>query len=535
MTTDTLEDGPEVAEKTSSSGAVPNPDPPEPPVRTVPPKRRRGIDPRWLSATAMLIAAPFSLLWMMDPRSSQGLLALLTSLGVYIGPAGWGVLVILKARRQLNREEACLRTIEANGGDILKRLQRNEGGFTVNEDAYRQFLPPNADRDSPTPTSVRMVQNLCNEAIGHRFPPVSATSQFYVGELMHGARGLRTPQAIALRLGIMFTFVGLLSALEEVSKAFGSPGSALEAGTVKLLVEDLTLAFGTSVAGLLAAVSLQAFAELLGSRQRRIARLIEDVAGLLLNVLTRAQTKTAFAASMESLQRSMLQHKEDLNAHQHSVEQAVRESTSQTRASAELFKEQSGALRSIATEQAEHLGRLRAAFQDAAAFETTLAGFLRNQTDQLNGTGAAVSDAVTRVIKEWAATVDARSEAVANAGKVLEHNAERMSEAVDRMVGRLEAEASERQAEQRMVEELRRIADRIDAESDAASMRRTLDILSKSVEGLNAERRRFRRSAILVTAGLALAAVVALVLTTGIVKPEAAALWLGIDLGGSGS
>jgi hypothetical protein len=388
----------------------------------------------WLIASIVLVALPVGLPLLISPGQHLG--ELLVSLLVYVAPAGWGAAIARAAKRRLDREFKLLDHVERQAQGDLAILQNRDHPFVVTDQTYHRFLPADVGGESATPTTVRMVQSLCNEALGNRFPPISTTSQVYAIELSDGARRLRTPQTIALRLGILCTFVGLLLSLAAVGDIFrqgidqsllqeqaatrgGADGGAAAPPTatpqemlkriepkISETVVGLTAAFGASIAGLMAAIVLQGFVEILQRQQRWMAKRIEDTVGILVNVLSLAQTGVGFARSLESLEKRLQQHQEDLAGHAHQVRTATEGATdalgrhaSDARAAAATLAEQERTLADLTRGHAALLGQLRDSFAGMKEFEEKLTDALREQSRRLEAIGATVAQSTGEAMR----------------------------------------------------------------------------------------------------------------------------------------
>lgn len=365
----------------------------------------------WLVVNLCAPLLPLLLLRLVPPTTPQARIELGASLAVYLLPAAWAWWIANSARRSLSREERLLGAIENNGRELQERLssQQQSGGgeLQIDQQTWTKFLP-DMQEGAVTSASVRMVQSLCHEASSGRFPPILTTTQIYTAEITAAVRRLRAPQTLALRLGILGTFVGLLLALGELGD-LASKATTPEEGfkTIKVLVGNIKIAFGTSVAGLLAAILSQFFAEALAASYSRTSKQIEDVIGQVVTVLSMAMTGTHLARTADALTERMDNHQRELLDHADNVRRATGEGIRAIDNNAAALQDGVVALRgshSTLSQMMNHhnslMDQLRSGLNAVAAVDGKLASALQTHLDFLQRASQAMAAASGNSVRE---------------------------------------------------------------------------------------------------------------------------------------
>lgn len=340
----------------------------------------RGERTRWVAIVAAVLG-PFLLVALIDPRQPQNRVELLSALGVYLLPTVLGFLSAAQALRDLGREESLLARIDDNGKTLQNRLANSNLELKVDTDTWKQFVGGAETQGGVTRTGVRMVQSLCHEAASGRFPPISALAQVYAMELRDGARRLRLPQTLALRLGILGTFIGLLLALGGLGDMLAmATQRRLDTQELRPLVQSMMIAFGTSVAGLWSAIVVQLLGESLVRRQQGITKRVEDTIGRVVTVLSMTLTGSEVMRNLEAFGDHLARHRTGLADHAHEVrasmsagvEAVERHGQSLDRGAAALEAAQGQFADALAQNQAG-VERLQASIDSLGALDSRLA------------------------------------------------------------------------------------------------------------------------------------------------------------------
>jgi len=261
---------------------------------------------------------------LIQPWKPSNRVEFLFSLLVYAVPTAWAFIQAGRVSQTLETERQLLVDIEQRGQRLQIELDNGTRSIQLDGDTWEQFVPGAQAGGSATHTSIRMVQNLCHEAASGRFPPISTLTQIYAAEFREGVRRLRVPQTLSLRLGILGTFIGLLLALAALGELVQKAGqNELNPGELSPLIQNMMIAFGTSVAGLLSAIFIQLLAESMLLRQQGLTRQIEDTVGRVATVLARSLTGSTFMRNLDAFGDQLAHHRTGLSDHAHQVRAVV--------------------------------------------------------------------------------------------------------------------------------------------------------------------------------------------------------------------
>jgi hypothetical protein len=268
----------------------------------------------------------------------------------------------------------------------------------------------------PQPAMLRLSQALCANAVDGRFDPTIALIPPYQRESAMGPAELESIQRLALRLGILGAFVGLLYAIGVIPQTLGEmsrlvrDGSAAERKVAQSwelfqqLGQDvfgaLSMKFGASVSGLYVAVAISLLGAIVRRRQMRYFQDMEDAAAALGSLCLRCEDKGEDRARLQNaLERLIQQQQQERTAR----EELIRYVGLQTQAIeqgvlrlAHVRAEYDGLLQQVALQQASFLADMRALY-DAA--------LLRRQLEKVEGTVHAGAERVAGVVTDHAAVM----------------------------------------------------------------------------------------------------------------------------------
>ena len=235
----------------------------------------------WRGQPAFLVTLATSVVgvMVMAPFTYSGVSSLL-SLFVQ-GLALWGVVVAARALAALDVDLALVGELEERGCSYLGDIAAQGGGYVELTRLERRLVPQNPA--VPPPGPIRLFQQICKEARDRRFESASTLVQPYRDEAIEAVFQLQNLQKIALWLGILGTFLGLLIALRE--SGAGAPGTSDAAlnGLVQQLYGGLFVSFTASVAGLEVAIILGFVLLLLRKRQELYFEQLETTVVTLLS------------------------------------------------------------------------------------------------------------------------------------------------------------------------------------------------------------------------------------------------------------
>lgn len=223
--------------------------------------------------------------------------------------AGWGALLTFHSAARLEVETAILRVIEQKASDRLRALKAKQIAAVELSLLEAEVLPDNPS--TPAPAMIRLFRHICKEAADRRFESSVNVIQPYREEPLDDLFKLQNLQKIALWLGILGTFVGLMLAIREadVDKL-----KSIEefSGIVTKMFGGLFVAFTASLAGLEVAVILGFLLLLLRKKQDAYFRLMEDSVVTMLSLARHALNKDDFMAEFNQVSTAMGQLNESV-------------------------------------------------------------------------------------------------------------------------------------------------------------------------------------------------------------------------------
>lgn len=401
----------------------------------------------------LLLAPAFPLAWailagtpkepalpMLGPLVTGGFAGWAT-LGVYLVAAVGGAAAALRGFGRLARERQVLKQASRTIAENARRAAEGmpSPGATAREVSPRDLVMFGAASDLPSPErtiAYKILETIARQANALRFDPVYMVVLPYTQRLDSGSAGVRVWQTMGMRIGILFTFVGLVRSLGQVQAIFidrageqvsDLPVSAL-VEPIGLVVANLALAFGTSISGLLAAVLLQLIVGALRTREQAVEEELERVAGDAQAFCRRRVGDSPLDARMGLLERA-------LGAHEESI-----------RHEAGRLDAASGELKATAADAA---ARLEAPIERMARDSDRLAGLLDRQAAALHSAstlaerlGSAEQRLATAFTSALAAGAAAQKETLAEHAERLDARGEAaldgVRRAADAVVGRIE-------------------------------------------------------------------------------------------------
>jgi hypothetical protein len=270
---------------------------------------------------------------------------------------------------------------------------------------------------------------LSEERSDDSLEAVLAIANQRLSDLAIGKFDLTWLQTTAIRLGILGTFVGLVSQLVEIRRILaGAPAQPAENGAEPVApsrveaageaVAALALAFNSSISGLLAALLLALMAVVVGARTREVRQALAKYVWSLGGRDERsAATAAVDPAAAEAIRAASAELREGGNQ----LAAAARELREQIRAETE-------SLRALAAEQAK---ALTSAAQLAKQVETAETRLLGAFEASLARTAAAQGNALAGVEQRMAAIATILERHENNAHRALQNAAAEMAAQLD--------------------------------------------------------------------------------------------------------
>jgi methyl-accepting chemotaxis protein len=266
---------------------------------------------------------------------------------------GWSAVIAVRALAGLEVERAIVAEIERKGSELLRGLRAGQRA-RIDLDLLEQAVVPNNPAD-PAPAMIRLFQHICKEAKDRKFESSVNVMQPYREEPLEDIFKLQNLQKIALWLGILGTFIGLLLAVTAADT---------DTGDFKALVEEmfrgLAVAFSASLAGLQVAIFIGVLVLLIRRGHERYFKMMESAVVTMLSLARNSINKDEFMAEFGQIASTI----QDLTER---VRTQTSESSRNNESTRREIGEQTEAIR-------DGIGKLT---ESRAAFD----GFLKNISD----------------------------------------------------------------------------------------------------------------------------------------------------------
>jgi methyl-accepting chemotaxis protein len=215
--------------------------------------------------------------------------------------AVYGAVITAKAMAKLEVELAIVAEVDIRATTLLSNVKANPSSRVDLNRVEEDVLPNNPS--SPPPSMIRMFQQICKEARDRKFESTTNIVQPYREEALEEIFRLQNVQKIALWLGILGTFIGLLRAIQvsDLSKLDQENFLPLVTG----MFENLFISFSASLAGLEVAVILGAFLLLLRKRHEAYFQMMDTSVVTMLSLARNSTNKDDFLVEFGQLRQSL--------------------------------------------------------------------------------------------------------------------------------------------------------------------------------------------------------------------------------------
>jgi len=211
---------------------------------------------------------------------------------------GWGAFYAASSMARIEVERAILAEVEAKGADHLRSLKAGHISRIDLDRLEETILPRNPS--SPPPAMIRLFQHICKEAKDRRFESSVNVIQPYRDEVIEDIFRLQNLQKIALWLGILGTFVGMILAIQAVDwNSIKTDEGFL--GVLKGMFDALFVSFSASLAGLEAAVILGFLLLVLRRKQHSYFKAMENVVLTMMSLARNAINKDDFLSEFSQI------------------------------------------------------------------------------------------------------------------------------------------------------------------------------------------------------------------------------------------
>lgn len=247
----------------------------------------------------------------------------------------WGLYLGVRIIAEIGVEQAIVDHIESRGTDHLRKIQKNQAHMVDLDRLESDFLPYNPS--NPIPAMIRLFQHICKEAKDHKFESSIHVIQPYKDESIGRIFELQNVQTIALRLGILGTFVGLILAISRLLTLKDVLSS--DQGFFRIisdLFNDLYISFSTSIAGLEVAIILAFLISVVRQKQDAYFRSMENAVVTMLSLARHSINKDDFQVefsqinnSIKQLDNKYYQQTQKITDHILAVEQTISRQTTE--------------------------------------------------------------------------------------------------------------------------------------------------------------------------------------------------------------
>lgn len=227
---------------------------------------------------------------------------ILVSIFIY-GFAIWGIGVVVQGLIKISIEKAIAIRISENLSVELSKIRGKEKD-RIDLKKVSELLPTTSDKFKSA--MIRLTCHIIDEARDRKFESSDIIMRPYKEEAIGDIFKVNTIQKIALRLGILGTFIGLILAfinigdLNNIDKNFNQITGALQ------------YSFSTSIAGLEASVMLALFIILLNRQQNDYFKSMEVATQTTIALVRNSINKDTFIASFDQMKESMKEVRDSL-------------------------------------------------------------------------------------------------------------------------------------------------------------------------------------------------------------------------------
>lgn len=215
--------------------------------------------------------------------------------------AVYGAYITIRAMAKLEIETAIVAEVESRAASLLSQVKAHPNSRVDLKQIEQDVLPNN--QSEPSPSMIRMFQQIIKEAHDRKFESNVNIIQPYREEALDDIFRLQNVQKIALWLGILGTFIGLLRAIK-----LGDLGNITQENLLPLIggmFENLFISFSASLAGLEVAVILGAFLLLLRKRQETYFQTMESSVVTIVSLARNSTNKDDFLVEFGQIRQSL--------------------------------------------------------------------------------------------------------------------------------------------------------------------------------------------------------------------------------------
>lgn len=368
---------------------------------------------------------------------------LTAALLVFVFPLIWAYLLARRARIAYGRE---WQVLDRTRTTTLADRERLVAQASIAPGEQEQLLDPRryfgrhaASGGQEERIAERMVQQAIHNAREMRRDSDVAT-QIYIRDLGPHRLALRVPQTVALRLGILFSFVGLLQGLQSLA-GWEQGGTGI---LIPQVIAGLTGAFACSIAGIGAAILIQMLIVIVDRDYLIVARLLESTWMDLGHTLSQLRLKGDLPAMLDRVFGELETHRQEMRETSRDLReqtqlglQAAADNEERLKQFVRSSLQTQGSLQELAEAQRARASDVSSALQQLEQYEARWAKLLAERVDQALTLQEQRYEAAKRELVE---TLTAQQRDLANdikgavRGDVdgLEQNIERLRQVMER-------------------------------------------------------------------------------------------------------
>jgi biopolymer transport protein ExbB/TolQ len=208
----------------------------------------------------------------------------------------WGIVTALKVMAKIKVEHAIADYVDIKATAELRKIQKGVKDRIFLDRIGIEVLPDNESEEELS--MIRIFKQILKEARDRKFDSSVNVMETYKEEAIGDIFKLQSVQRIALQLGILGTFIGLMMALEKI--ALDAPDKI-----ITQLSSALKISFGTSVAGLEVSVILWLFITLIRRKQESYFRSMENSTVTMISLARNAINTDEFIAEISQIKKYM--------------------------------------------------------------------------------------------------------------------------------------------------------------------------------------------------------------------------------------
>lgn len=241
---------------------------------------------------------------------------LAVAIGIYCGVMLYGSYFLLRGVARVGREFELIEQAQVRA-EIWANADEVKSVSFLEKPAPFFFTGGGGLADNEKTATFELNEILRHDAQQRRFEPVGIAVERVAEKVLGGSFGIRDAQQLGVRLGILFTFIGIVLSLSGVDVIMGDKqlGDAEIRGAIRNIVGSLGLAFVSSIAGLLASILLQVLGSGLRVRELALVEALQKIATTIQGFYVRAAAET----DREQLETRIREHRDEIAAINHEV------------------------------------------------------------------------------------------------------------------------------------------------------------------------------------------------------------------------